>query len=107
MGKKLYRFDLYCGRQGSLEGTFAADPRKVRAAMGKRIYFGEVLGKHSEVECVLEAKHLKILTDDADFIAKATEYGLVPSGFDPLAVLADDAAEARRAKKYEREHPTG
>jgi len=46
---KLYRFHWDCGRQGWLEGIIAADPVEVQAAMNKEIYFGEVLGKHSEI----------------------------------------------------------
>jgi hypothetical protein len=73
---------------GHLAGIFVADDAKeIKPAIGKRIYFGEVLGKHSEVECVLEDGHLAALTDDADFIKKAETYGLIPTGFDPLAYI--------------------
>ena len=84
MSKKLWKFDLYCGRMGSLEGVFVATEEEVTAAYGKRCKFGEVLGKHSDVSCDFSADQVKALTDDADFIAKAEGYGLVPTGFDPL-----------------------
>lgn len=86
---KLYRFTLDCGRMGSLEGTFVATDREVKAAIGKRAYFGEVLGKHSEIECSLAREHFAVLTDDQTFIDKAAEYGLIPSGHNPLAYVEE------------------
>ncbi len=104
---RLYRFDLDCGRMGDLTGMFVADEREIRAAIGKACHFGEVLGKHSDISCTLKAEHFTILTDDAAFIAQATRYGLIPTGFNPLGVLADAAADARSARRWEREHPNG
>ena len=84
---RLYRFELFCGRGGTLRGIFAATEEDVRPAFGKRCYFGEVLGKHSEIQCVLEPEHVRFLTDDQAFISKAMEYGLVPQGFNPLLAI--------------------
>ena len=86
--KKLYRFEAYFGRMGSLRGQFVADDEKdVAPAIGKPAYFGEVLGKHSEIEIDrLEEKHFKVLTDDAAFLSKFVEYGCA-SGFNPLAYI--------------------
>ena len=61
---------------------------EIEALIGKRIYFGEVLGKHSEVEVVLEADDITALTDDQDFIEKIGRYigvGTNISGFNPLS----------------------
>ncbi len=92
--KKLYRFNLYCGRSGSLHGLFVAEPDEVEKAIGKTVHFGEVLGKHSEVSCTLEAKHFTIATDDQTFIAKYEELGIGQQGTNPLATLADQEADA-------------
>ena len=67
---KLYRFSWDCGRGGDVEGVFAAEESAINDAMGKQVYFGEILGKHSEVYGTLEADDLTALTDDQDFIAK-------------------------------------
>ena len=84
MVKKLYRFDAYFGRMGSLRGTFVADEKAVEAAIGRRVYFGEVLGKHSEIWIdALKPEHVRPLTDDAAFVAKFEEYGC-GSGYNPL-----------------------
>ena len=85
--QKLYRFHWDCGRQGDVYGIFAAEPAEVAAAIGREVYFGEILGKHSEIEGTLDAREIEILTDDAAFIAKAAEYGLIPSGHNPLEHL--------------------
>jgi hypothetical protein len=86
---KLYKFHWDCGRQGCVEGIFSADDATVKAAIGQDVHFGEILGKHSEVYGPLEKKDLKVLTDDEPFIARAMQYGLVPSGYNPLEHLTE------------------
>ncbi len=82
---KLYRFNVSCGRMGSLEGLFVADEVDVAAAIGKRMYFGEVLGKHSDIAFDLEAEHLTVASDDQDFLEKLVDLlGADISGFNPL-----------------------
>lgn len=86
--KKLYRFKAYFGRMGTLAGLFVADDaEEVAPAIGRRAYFGEALGKHSEVEIdPLEPKHFEALTDDAAFIEKFEAFGCA-SGVNPLHYL--------------------
>ena len=88
--KQLYKFFWDCGRQGSLKGVFTATHEEVAAAIGKHIYFGEVLGKHSDISGTLESKDIRFLTDDQEFIKQATEYGLIPTGFDPIQRLKEN-----------------
>lgn len=88
VGGTLYKFHWDCGRQGTIEGFFLADPADVKAAVGQPVAFGECLGKHSDVRGTLEEKDLVILSEDFDFIAKAHKFGLVPSGYNPLHYLA-------------------
>ena len=47
--KGLYAYSLDCGRSGTLVGLFVANRDEVERARVSDIYFGEVLGKHSEV----------------------------------------------------------
>ena len=82
--KKLYKFYWDCGRMGSLDGIFIADDKDVKKVIGKEVYFGEVLGKHSEIYGTLEEKDLKVITDDHDFIKKCEEYGIGNIGFNPV-----------------------
>ena len=84
--KKLYEFRWNCGRMGYLDGLFIAEETEIEALIGKEIYFGEVLGKHSEVHGTLEEKDLTVKTDDQDFISKFIEIigdGTI-SGYNPL-----------------------
>lgn len=64
----LYKFTLDWGRMGTIQSLFVADPKEVEAAYGKVLYFGEALGKHSEVEDELTPEMLEEVTDDPDFI---------------------------------------
>lgn len=93
MAEKLYRFYWDCGRGGDEMSTFVADSDLVEKCIGRFCYLGEILGKHSEVQGTLDADDLSILTDDADFIAKAKDYGLVPSGPNPIERIIDWAYE--------------
>lgn len=84
--KKLYEFNWDCGRMGDLNGLFIADEADVAAIVGKEIYFGEVLGKHSEISGTLDDEDLTVKSDDQDFITKFIEImgeGTI-SGYNPL-----------------------
>jgi len=94
MGEKVYKWEWDCGRQGSLEGLFVADEQDVLNAIGKDVYFGEVLGKHSDVHGKLEANEFTPLSDDPAVIAFVREHG--PFGFNPLGYVrlpCDDCEE--------------
>jgi hypothetical protein len=81
---KLYKFHWYVRRMGDVEGIFAAEEADVEKAIGLRVQFGEILGKHSDIHGTLDREDLTVLTDDANFIAKAKAYGLIPVGHNPL-----------------------
>ena len=52
--KKLYKFYWDCGRQGDIESIFIATEKDIKANIGEEVYFGEILGKHSEIYGILE-----------------------------------------------------
>lgn len=83
----LYKFNWDCGRQGHVAGLFVADSADVAEAIGHEVYFGEILGKHSEVYGILEDADLKIISDDQNLIkalmdACDGEYTI--SGYNPV-----------------------
>lgn len=80
---KLYRFAESFGRMGYLSGLFVEDDERVKKVIGKRVYFGEVLGKHSEIYFDLEERHFQELTDDQAFIQKFEELNLA-TGHNPF-----------------------
>ena len=72
---------------GSLDGLFMCEPSEIEPLIGKEIYFGEVLGKHSEIYGTLDADDLEVKSDDEEFIAKLGEVlgtTRTISGFNPL-----------------------
>lgn len=83
--KKLYKFYEDFGQMGSLEGIFVEDDKFMHDKIfGGIIYFGEVLGKHSDIFCDITEDNCKVLTDDEKFIDMAIEYGIVPVGHNPV-----------------------
>ena len=84
--KKIYVFYWDCGRMGSLDGLFVAEESDIEKVIGKEVYFGEVLGKHSEIYGMLEESDLTVKTDDQEFIRKFIDIfdmGTI-SGYNPL-----------------------
>ncbi len=97
MGRKLVQFSAYFGRMGELDGQFVLTDEEftqLESLYGKSVYFGEVLGKHSEVHLLLEKKHIKIVTDDESFLTKADELGVdLSHGHNPLSYWEDQDYE--------------
>lgn len=84
----LWSFYWDCGRQGEVEGLFKATKEEVENAIGKEVYFGEILGKHSEVYGTLEESEIELVSDNPIEVMNATE-----SGYNPLEYLEDEEYE--------------
>ncbi len=87
---KLYQFNKYFGRQGDIEGVFIAEQEQIKLLIGTNIYFGEVLGKHSSVSCVIkqeDIKQLDVLDSTVDDLLKVI--GTDISGYNPLNYLVE------------------
>ena len=95
MAKVIARFHWDCGRMGDVEGLFTADVAGLESAYGKEVYFGEILGKHSEVHGTLDREDITVVSDDQDFIAKfeAIVGAGTISGYNPLDYLGEDEEE--------------
>jgi hypothetical protein len=92
--RKLYKFHWDCGRMGDVDGVFIAESEDVDAAVegGAKIYFGEILGKHSEISGTLEGKDLTALSDDQAFIDQLVAVfggAWTICGYSPLDYVAD------------------
>ena len=83
---KLYKYLLDCGRHGELDGLFVATPEQIKRIIGQEIYFGEVLGKHSEVIATIEAHEITEILDDEQVVLKLVEAvgGYTICGYNPL-----------------------
>lgn len=92
--KKLYQFELDYGRSGYLEGLFIADDKDVNDLLGKEVYFGEVLGKHSEVVDDMTAEMFTEV-DVPESVVNILEekVGTTISGYNPFDYLEEDDEE--------------
>jgi hypothetical protein len=88
----LYKFYWDCGRMGDVEGLFAANQEDIDSAIGKEIYFGEILGKHSEIYGKLDAYDLTKLEVPEDVVALLVKEldGPNISGYNPLDYLPEE-----------------
>ncbi|MDN9010036.1 hypothetical protein [Brevibacillus laterosporus] len=94
MEKFLWNFYWDCGRNGDLEGLFVASDNEIQELIGKRVYFGEVLGKHSDVYGTLEQGDFDKINLDSETVGKVAEVlGVSWSGFDPRHYLGEEDAD--------------
>jgi hypothetical protein len=85
MKKYLWSFYFDCGRSGSLDGLFVATEEEVNSVIGKHAYFGEVLGKHSEVYGDIEPNDIHKLNISPEAVEEVSAHlGDTWSGFNPL-----------------------
>lgn len=63
MTKRLYKFEFDFGRGYDGNGIFWEEPKNIKRLIGKTIYFGEICGKHSEVEVTIREDMLVDITD--------------------------------------------
>ena len=83
MKEGIYKFYVDCGRMGDVQGLFIATADEVKSILGERIYFGEILGKHSEVVLTIEKENITFVTDDENFVGLFKKYDLT-SGHNPF-----------------------
>ena len=93
--KVITKFFWNCGRSGNVEGLFVCDKEELEQSIGKKVYFGEILGKHSDVYGALKDKDFTIQTEDQDFIEKFIAIfgsGTI-SGYNPLEYFREEDEE--------------
>lgn len=87
--KKLYSFYWDCGRMGNLQGLFIAEESEVQKILGKEVYFGEVLGKHSEIYGTVDDNDIEIVSEDREKVEWLENLlGSTVSGYNPLDYYA-------------------
>lgn len=91
MAKYLYRFFWDCGRQGELEGLFVEDEKVLRASFGTRLYFGEVLGKHSDIYGTFEEEDVEKMELSSETVTEVSKIlGVTWSGYNPMNYLSEE-----------------
>lgn len=89
--KNLYKFHWDCGRQGCLDGLFVSTQEEVDDLIGTEIYFGEVLGKQSEVSGEMEVGDITKVNIDSETVEKMIPLlGVTWSGFNPFNYLEEE-----------------
>ena len=89
--KVLYEFYEDFGRDGSLNGVFVAEDYEVEKLYGNEVYFGEILGKHSEIFCNITKENLKEIDDVDDlFVNTFDMYFPTGIGYNPLLRWKED-----------------
>ena len=85
MEKELYKMKAEYGRMGILEGLFISPKKYVDILIEKQIevYFGEVLGKHSEVYGTMDADDFEVVSDDLAVIEVVEKHNLT-NGINPF-----------------------
>jgi hypothetical protein len=88
MTKAVYKYTEDFGRMGVLDGVFVEDVDFVEANTGREVYFGEVLGKHSEIVGTTNQENVTLVADSADFVFLFEQFGL-SSGYNPFDCIRD------------------
>lgn len=85
MQNNLYRFYWYCRRSGRVEGLFISTQEEVDKLLGKEIYFGEILGKHSEVSGTIDEGDITLVSSDQEKVNWLLGLlGYTVSGYNPF-----------------------
>lgn len=90
--RALWMFEWDVRRGGKVVGQFIATDEEVDTAIGSDVYFGDILGKHSEVRGTLDREDLRRVTDDEEFIKKCEELKLLV-GYNPLKYIRKEEEE--------------
>lgn len=87
----LWNFSWDCGRMGCVEGLFVATESEVGSVIGKEVYFGEILGKHSEVYGMIEEGEITKVDVSSHAVEEVAKHlGYRWSGYCPLDYIEDE-----------------
>lgn len=96
--ENLYTFYVDCGRSGGVEAVFIATQEQVDNIIGKEVYFGEILGKHSEIYFTIEPEDIELKSENVEVITVLKDlFGSTISGYNPLEYYephCEDCGEA-------------
>lgn len=87
----LYKLHFDCGRQGCLEGLFISEIKEMKKLIqgGESVYFGEALGKHSEICGPIEDVDVTFISDNKDVIELVKDNKL-ENGYNPFHYLENE-----------------
>jgi hypothetical protein len=80
----LWQFAWYFRRGGEVESLFVATEKEVENLIGEYVYFGEIMGKHSEVCGNIEEGDITKLDVSPEAVEEVAKHlGGTWSGYDP------------------------
>ncbi len=89
----LVRFNADCGRMGWLDGLFVNTRERLEEITGYHIYFGEVLGKHSEISLDMNEDMFIVLSEDQghiEWLVGINDGDWTISGYNPFDYINED-----------------
>lgn len=85
----LWKFSWDCGRMGSIESVFPASQEELNTIIGEDIYFGEILGKHSDIHGKLDAEDFTLISSHpVEVLQFVTNIG--STGHNPFDYLEEE-----------------
>ncbi len=90
MTKNVYKFDVDQGRGYEVHGVFVATHEEVDKAIGKTASFGEICGKHSEMDVDLGWEFFKTIQASKEVISFIEVNLGGGSGYNPLDYIRCD-----------------
>lgn len=66
--RRIYKIDKDWGRGFGVQAVFTAHPEDVERLQGETVYFGEIAGKHSEIELDIDADSCREIEAPAEVV---------------------------------------
>jgi len=87
----IYKLNFSAGRMGNLEGIFVADKEKVNELITSKteVYFGEVLGKYSDIYGPIEPSECTMVSDDPAHVDLVKSLKM-ECGFNPFNYIEEN-----------------
>ena len=89
--KAIYKLRIDAGRNGDLNGVFLTTRERIEKLVESEavVYFGEVLGKHSEVFCKIGDNMIEFVSDNEEVVRLFEEHNL-SNGFNPFDYMVHE-----------------
>jgi len=92
----LYRYSINVYRFGNIDGLFVSTEESLKQIIGQKIYFGDILGKHSDVDITFEEEDFEKLSDDEekiDWLIDLFGGSMTISGYNPFDYIESEEEE--------------
>jgi hypothetical protein len=88
--QSIYKFDVQVGRMGDLSGIFVTTKNEIDEIINSEriVYFGECLGKHSDIYFKLKDDMFTLVSDNQDFVNIFNDHDM-ETGVNPVSRYQD------------------